>query len=85
MTLLMKVERYLRQAEMTPSRFGRAVAGDPRLVFDLRKGREPRPEMAARLTAFIAAQPSTARLVTDSDRKKTVNAGAVLLLGQEAA
>lgn len=83
MTLLMKVERYLRQAEMTPSRFGRAAAGDPRLVFDLRKGREPRPEMAARLAAFIAdaAPPLTSAF----DRKKTVNTGTTPLFGREAA
>ena len=83
MTLLMKVERYLRQAEMTPSRFGRVVAGDPRLVFDLRKGREPRPDMAARLAAFIAAPPPV--MLAALNRKKTVNAVNVLLCGQEAA
>jgi hypothetical protein len=53
MTLLMTVERHLRASAMTPSRFGRDVAGDPRFVFDLRRGREPRAATRARVLAFI--------------------------------
>ena len=53
--LLQEVERCLRRRNMAPSRFGREVAGDPRFVFDLREGREPRPLTAARVLAFIAA------------------------------
>lgn len=54
-TLLTTVERYLRHRDVTPSRFGRDVAGDPRFVFDLRNGREPRPVTQARVLAFIAS------------------------------
>lgn len=54
MSLLMLVERHLRRAAVPPSRFGREVAGDPRFVFDLRRGREPRPATCARVLAFIA-------------------------------
>lgn len=54
MTLLMAVERHLRMNAVSASRFGRQVSGDPRLVFDLRRGREPRPAMAARVLAHIA-------------------------------
>lgn len=54
MTLLMAVERHLRANAVSASRFGRQVSGDPRLVFDLRRGREPRPAMAARVLAHIA-------------------------------
>lgn len=39
MSLLMTVERHLRRSAVEPSRFGRDVAGDPRFVFDLRRGR----------------------------------------------
>lgn len=53
MTLLMAVERHLRANAVSASRFGRQVSGDPRLVFDLRRGREPRPAMAARVLAHI--------------------------------
>jgi hypothetical protein len=58
MTLLTSVERYLRRTSVAPSRFGRDVAGDPRFVFDLRRGREPRPATAARVLAFIAGHES---------------------------
>lgn len=53
MTLLMTVERYLRANSVSASRFGRQVSGDPRFVFDLRRGREPRPATAARVIAHI--------------------------------
>jgi hypothetical protein len=54
MSLLLIVERHLRRSAKAPSRFGRDVAGDPRFVFDLRRGREPRPATNARVLAFIA-------------------------------
>ena len=56
MTLLVAVERCLRLHNLPASRFGREVARDPRLVFDLRRGRQPRAETEARVRAFIAAQ-----------------------------
>ncbi|KAB7646190.1 hypothetical protein [Polymorphobacter fuscus] len=54
MTLLMVVEKHLRAKALSPSRFGRQVSGDPRFVFDLRRGREPRPATTARVLAYIA-------------------------------
>ncbi len=56
MNLLLRVERHLREGAVAPSRFGREAAGDPRFVFDLRRGREPRAATAARVLAFIAAR-----------------------------
>lgn len=56
MTLLHTIERCLRSQKIAPSRFGREAAGDPRLVFDLRRGREPRPATEARVRALIAAR-----------------------------
>lgn len=53
MSLLMTVEQHLRRSAVAPSRFGREVAGDPRFVFDLRRGREPRSATADRVRAFI--------------------------------
>ena len=53
--LLVEVERCMRRRNMAASRFGREAARDPRFVFDLRAGREPRPRTAARVLAFIAA------------------------------
>ncbi len=54
-SLLIEIERCLRKRNIAASRFGRDVARDPRFVFDLRRGREPRPRTAARVLAFIAA------------------------------
>jgi hypothetical protein len=60
MNLLLTVERHLRRAAMPPSRFGREVAGDPRFVFDLRRGREPRPATCRRVLDFIARAQASA-------------------------
>jgi len=51
--LLREVEKFLHRSETAPTRFGREVVGDPRFVFDLRKGREPRPLTVARVRAFL--------------------------------
>ena len=51
--LLKEVEKYLRQNDTAPTRFGRDVLGDPRFVFDLRNGRDPRPRTVARVRAFL--------------------------------
>jgi hypothetical protein len=53
--LLREVEKFLRQSEITPTRFGRDVVGDPRFVFDLRNGRDPRPRTIARVLAYLDA------------------------------
>ena len=53
MELLQRVERYLRRSGMTPTRFGREALRDPRLVWDLRNGREPRPPTARRIRDFL--------------------------------
>jgi len=55
-SLLTEIERCLRRRKIAPSRFGREAARDPRSVFDLRNGREPRPRTQARVMAFIAAE-----------------------------
>ena len=53
MQLLREVEKYLSRSDVPPTRFGREVVGDPRFVFDLRKGRDPRPTTAARVRAYL--------------------------------
>jgi hypothetical protein len=62
MSLLPVVERYLRTHKLAPSRFGRQVAGDPRFVFDLRRGREPRAATRARVLAHIASMSDQAQV-----------------------
>jgi len=53
--LLREVEKFLRQSGIAPTRFGRDVVGDPRFVFDLRNGRDPRPRTVARVVAYLEA------------------------------
>lgn len=55
MLLLRQIERHLAQTRMPWTKFGRIVAHDPRLVSDLRNGRQPRAALAARIRAYIAA------------------------------
>lgn len=47
------VERFLRETDLPPTKFGRLAAQDPRLVLDMRMGREVRPDMEQRLRQFI--------------------------------
>jgi hypothetical protein len=51
--LLREVEKFLRRTDIPPARFGRVAMGDPRFVFDLRNGRDPRPETVARVRAYL--------------------------------
>jgi hypothetical protein len=51
--LLHRIEKFLSETGMPWTKFGRIVAHDPRLVGDMRNGRQPRPELAARIDAFI--------------------------------
>lgn len=53
--LLREVEQFLRAAGVAPTRFGRDAIGDPRFVFDLRNGREPRPRTIARIRTYLEA------------------------------
>jgi hypothetical protein len=51
--LLREVEKFLRHNDTAPTRFGRDAVGDPRFVFDLRNGRDPRPRTVARVVAYL--------------------------------
>lgn len=48
------VERFLRDNDLPPTKFGRLAAHDPRLVLDMRMGREIRPELETKLRQFMA-------------------------------
>jgi hypothetical protein len=61
MAVLGKIERFLRQSEMPPTRFGRIAVNDPRLVGDLRRGREPGPSVVARVEATLERLAGGAR------------------------
>ncbi|WP_265571082.1 hypothetical protein [Sphingomicrobium nitratireducens] len=53
MHLLRDVENYLRNSNIAAARFGRDATGDPRFVFDLRRGREPRPATERRVRSYL--------------------------------
>jgi len=53
MPVLRHIEAFLRRTGMAPTRFGREAARDPRLVFDMRRGREPSDRMRRRVEHFM--------------------------------
>lgn len=57
MHLLREVEKFLRRYDTAPTRFGRDAVGDPRFVFDLRNGRDPRPRTVERVLAYLEEAP----------------------------
>lgn len=50
---LTEIETVLQEKQVSPSRFGRGALNDPRLVFDLRRGRRLTPANAARVQAYL--------------------------------
>ncbi len=56
MHLRKRVEAYLKASGTPATRFGREAVRDPRLVHDMRLGREIGPRVAKRIIAFIEAR-----------------------------
>jgi 2,4-dienoyl-CoA reductase-like NADH-dependent reductase (Old Yellow Enzyme family) len=54
MYLRKTIETYLKASGTPATRFGREAVRDPRLVHDLRKGREIGPRLTKRIIAYIA-------------------------------
>lgn len=52
--LIASVRNFLKRTDMPPSTFGRRAAGDPRFYSDMKSGRVPRPQTAARIRQFMA-------------------------------
>lgn len=57
MDILAIVLEFLRQTGLPETLFGRLAINDPRLVRDMRQGRDPRPTTRARILRFITANP----------------------------
>jgi 2,4-dienoyl-CoA reductase-like NADH-dependent reductase (Old Yellow Enzyme family) len=57
--LLKRIERYLRATRTSATTFGRECARDPQLVFDLRRGREPRRDLRRRIHTYLDAREET--------------------------
>ncbi|RYE76332.1 MAG: homoserine dehydrogenase, partial [Hyphomicrobiales bacterium] len=56
------VETFISARGWTPTRFGRAIAGDPLFVFDLREGREPRSDTRNRILKAMQDHSETQAL-----------------------
>lgn len=69
MSLLGEIEACLRLTNVPPSRFGRESVRDPRLVHDLRRGRQPGAAMERRVREYVATRLSA---LPDSERKAAV-------------
>ncbi len=54
MPLLKRINLYLKASGMRPTRFGREAVRDPRLIHDLRLGRQPGPRMRRRIDNFLS-------------------------------
>lgn len=52
-TFRSKVEHFMEARGISPTRFGREYARDPRFVFELRDGREPRTTVRHRIISLI--------------------------------
>ena len=53
MGLLEQIEAHLERTRVAPSTFGRLAAGDPRLVADLRAGRQLREATRSRIMHYL--------------------------------
>ncbi|HMG45943.1 MAG TPA: hypothetical protein VK614_00585 [Allosphingosinicella sp.] len=53
MTLLRRIEHYMKRTHTTATRFGRDAANDPYLVFEMRKGRKVGEKLTARVHAWL--------------------------------
>lgn len=56
MSLIRRIERFLERADMAPTRFGREAVGDPRLISDMKNGRELRDATIARIQSWLDEQ-----------------------------
>ncbi len=61
MDLRRRIELYLRRTHIAPTRFGREAINDPRLIADMRNGRELRETTAARIHAWLDAKERPGR------------------------
>ena len=53
MPILRDIERFLSETGMPRTKFGRLAVRDPRLVDDMRNGRQPGPQMIKKLEHFM--------------------------------
>lgn len=54
MALMVEIDRFLRKTAMPPTTFGRRAVNDPRLIGDMRRGRQLGEGTIARVRRFLA-------------------------------
>jgi hypothetical protein len=59
--LLYRIDRFLKESGMPPTLFGRLSVRDPRLVGDLRNGRQPGARVEKSVEHFMNKWQSDAR------------------------
>jgi hypothetical protein len=52
-SLRRRIEQFLKRTRISPTRLGLDATGDPKLVFEIRKGRAPRPRMESKVVAYM--------------------------------
>lgn len=68
MHINLQIELFLREKGMAATKFGRLAAGDPRLVLDMRNGRQVGEPMRNRLTGFISGYDAASAGNPSNDR-----------------
>jgi hypothetical protein len=51
--LLYRINKFLKESRMPPTLFGRLAVRDPRLIGDLRNGRQPGPRVVRNVEHFM--------------------------------
>ncbi len=69
MSVLIRIDCYLRRTGLPVTLFGRLAVNDPRLVHDLKRGREPRAKMLRRIENFMLRHPDPIPGLYDPQRK----------------
>jgi hypothetical protein len=54
MDVRQQIDRYLKATAMPPTKFGRLAVNDPRLVGDMRRGRQLGRAITQRIEAYLA-------------------------------
>jgi 2,4-dienoyl-CoA reductase-like NADH-dependent reductase (Old Yellow Enzyme family) len=62
--LIRSIENFLSRTGLPATKFGRLAVRDPRLVADLRNGREPRKRLVQRVEHFMNHYEQTVNRMT---------------------
>ena len=65
-----RIEQFLKRTRISATRLGLDSAGDPKLVFLIRKGRKPRPLMEGKIEAYMDRIDREAGLLSTPRRRQ---------------